>query len=94
MITRIYSDNRGKNKTRVTIAFYDEFEDKNKSITVFVPAYGGYVRELDPPNYYVKEAFSNKGENLRFGEVVGDNFLKFIRSEWKKRQRNLVKSND
>lgn len=93
MKTRIYSDNRSENKTRVIINFYDDFEEEEKNLIVFVPAYGGYVREYLPPNYYVKEAFSNKGDNLRFDKKVeGDNFLKFIRNEWKKFQKNLVKS--
>lgn len=92
MKTRIYSTNKGPNKTRVTIDFYDEFIDEQRVIEVFIPLCGGYVRCSDPPNKFIKEAFAEEGPELRFGQVIGDNFLKFIRRHWVLRGKQLVRS--
>jgi hypothetical protein len=92
MKTRIYSPNKGPDKTKVIIEYYDEFIDEARVMRVFVPICGGYVRELDPPNRYITEAFSPDKELLRFGQVIGDNFLKFIRRHWVLRGKNLTKS--
>ena len=94
--TKVFSINKGETKNKVRVEYYDDYSDKIESIEVFVPKCGGYVRSCNPPHKYILEAFSEdkkKYNLMKFNQFVEcENFIKFIRSEWKKRQRNFLKS--
>lgn len=72
---KIYNTNGQSNW--VTIEYYDLLADEEAEMTLTVPMSGGYVRFEDG-----KQACTGlqpMGNTLRFGEVDGDNFLKFIK---------------
>jgi hypothetical protein len=83
MKTKIWIDNKIENN-HVSIV-----SDEMTTI-VWVPRNGGYVRFNN--NNQVCDGLMTRGDTLSFKKVEGDNFLKFIRKQWRKRQR-LMKKN-
>jgi hypothetical protein len=86
MKAKIYNPNNQKNY--VTIEFKNEYSSEMGRINLMVPTSGGYVKFTNGGQ--VCEGLISRGNTLKFGPVDGDNFINFIRKQWKIYRRVMM----